>query len=175
MVVTDHDTIEGARHLKGHPSLAVVIGEEILTTDGELIGLFLNEPVPSGLSPDEAMAAVKGQGGLVYIEHPYDITRRHLSEDAIESLSREIDIVEVYNGRSDDRANRRAGDLCATIGAAPGAGSDAHTLRELGSVYIEMEDFEGPQDFLAKLRMGRIVVGRSRWRLIAEARFRRRR
>src|SRR5207253_6647504 len=99
LVLTDHNTIDGARELveAGEP---VVIGQEILTTEGEVIGLFLKEAVPKRLSPEEAIAAIKGQGGLVYLEHPYDTGRRNLREATIERLADQIDIVEVYNGRS---------------------------------------------------------------------------
>jgi PHP-associated len=83
-----------------------------------------------------------------------------------------IDIVEVFNGRSDSDANRRASDLRDTLGAAPGAGSDGHTVREIGSVYVQMEDFEGAPDFLAKLRQAAIVKGRSKLLLAAEAKLR---
>jgi len=171
--ITDHNTIDGASELR-NAGLRVVVGEEILTTDGEVVGLFLSQAIRAGLSARDTVAAVKQQGGLVYVEHPYDMNRRRLSEKAIEEVAESIDIVETFNGRADPRANRRAEDLRATIGAAPGAGSDAHTLKELGSVYIEMETFDGPQDFLAKLRLGKIVVGRSRLRLMAEKRLRRR-
>ena len=82
-----------------------------------------------------------------------------------------IDIVEVFNGRSDEKANQLAEDLCGTLGAAPGAGSDAHTLEEIGTAYVEIEDFEGPSDFLVKLRRARIVKGRSKLLLMLEARL----
>ena len=114
---------------------------------------------------------IKDQGGLVYLEHPYDATRRHLGDEAIEALADLIDIVEVFNGRSDEKANRRAKELCSTLGAAPGAGSDAHKIADLGSVYVEMEDFEGVPDFLAKLHEAKIVVGRSKLLLSAQAKL----
>jgi predicted metal-dependent phosphoesterase TrpH len=166
--LTDHDTIDGALKLRA-AGVRVVVGEEIVTTEGELIGLFLTERVPTGLSSKDAVGRIKAQGGLVYLEHPYDSSRRHLTEEAIEKLADVIDIVEVFNGRSDETANRRARDLCETLGAAPGAGSDAHTLGEIGSVYVEMEDFKGASDFLSNLRGSRIVTGRSKLRLAAEA------
>jgi predicted metal-dependent phosphoesterase TrpH len=150
----------------------VVVGEEVMTTGGELIGLFLKEAVPAALAPKEAALRIKSQGGLVYLEHPYDTFRRHLSEEAIETIADLIDIVEVFNGRSDEKANRRADDLCGILGAAPGAGSDAHTVSEIGSVYVEMEDFEGASDFLAKLHEAKIVTGRSKLLLAAEAKLR---
>jgi predicted metal-dependent phosphoesterase TrpH len=148
-----------------------VVGEEITTTDGELIGLFLQNRISPGLPARQTALEIKDQGGLVYLQHPYDPFRRHLSEEAIEGLSDLIDIVEVFNARSDEKTNRRAAELREVLGAAPGAGSDAHTLRELGSVYVEMKDFDGPQDFLRNLRGARIVKGRPKFILMAEARF----
>ena len=107
----------------------------------------------------------------MYLQHPYDPYRRRLREDAIERVADRIDVVEVFNGRADEDANRRAADLCAILGAAPGAGSDAHTLPELGAVYVEMEPFNGPEDFLDRLRRGTIVRRPSRLRLMVEARL----
>ena len=150
----------------------MVVGEEITTTDGELIGLFLKRRVRPGLTARETALEIKHQGGLVYLEHPYDEYRRHLKEGAIEDLSDLIDIVEVYNARSDEKTNRRAEELCEILGAAPGAGSDAHTVRELGSVYVEMEDFDSPETFLANLRGARIVRGRPKLLLMAAAQLR---
>src|SRR5205807_7808248 len=138
--LTDHEGIAGAQSLV-EAGLPAVIGQEVLTTEGELIGLFLNEPVPSRLSPEETVDAIKGQGGLVYLEHPYDGSRRNLREEAIERIAAQIDIVEVFNGRSRPDFNRRADELRSTLGVAAGAGSDAHTLKEIGAVYVEMEAF----------------------------------
>ncbi len=170
--LTDHDTIAGAVRLRGTGRSRVVVGEEIMTTGGELIGLFLAKAVQTGLTPKQAAAEIKTQGGLVYLEHPYDPLRRHLNEDAIEDLADSIDIVEVHNGRSDAQANRRAEDLCGILGAARGAGSDAHSAGELGTVYVEMEDFDGAGDFLANLNSARIVKGRPKFLLMAEAKLR---
>lgn len=175
MFLTDHNTIAGAVGLRAESSAAVVVGEEVLTTEGEIIGLFLGKTIPHGLTPRETAIAIKAQGGLVYLEHPFDEFRRHLMEDAIETIADLVDIVEVFNGRSGPDANRRAEDLCTILDAAAGAGSDAHSLKEIGSVYVEIEEFEGAQDFLAKLRDARIVVGRRKLFLIAEAKFRYRR
>ena len=159
--LTDHEGIDGAQSLL-EAGQAVIVGQEILTSEGELIGLFLKEAVPSRLSPERTVDAIRGQGGLVYLEHPYDTTRRNLREEAIERIAAQIDIVEVFNGRSQPEFNRRAEDLRSTLGVPGGAGSDAHTLGEIGSVYVEMEGFDGAQDFLAKLRSGRVVT-RGRW------------
>ena len=142
-----------------------------MTTEGELIGLFLERPLQSGRTAKETALEIRAQGGLVYLEHPYDSFRRHLSEPGIETVAGLVDIVEVFNGRSEEEANRRAQDLCDILGAAPGAGSDAHSLKEIGSVYVEMEDFEDAQDFLGKLRSGKIVKRRPKLLLMAEAKL----
>lgn len=169
--LTDHDSIAGATQLWRQEPEQVVIGQEVMTSEGELIGLFLERELPRGLTPEEAILQIKAQGGLVYLQHPYDPYRRRLREDAIERVADRIDVVEVFNGRADEDANRRAADLCAILGAAPGAGSDAHTLPELGAVYVEMEPFNGPEDFLDRLRRGTIVRRPSRLRLMVEARL----
>ena len=173
--LTDHDTTVAAVRLQIVSRQRVVVGEEITTTDGELIGLFLQRRIRPGLTARQTALEIKDQAGLVYLEHPYDQFRRHLSEEAIEDLADLIDIVEVFNARSDEKTNRRAEELREILGAAPGAGSDAHTLRELGSVYMEMENFDGAQDFLANLRSARVVRGRPKLLLMAEARLRQRR
>jgi len=157
IVLTDHDGIEGAQELL-EAGLPIIIGQEIMTTEGELIGLFLKRGILSRLSPERTVDAIKDQGALVYLEHPYDSSRRNLREEAIERIAGQIDIVEVFNGRSQPEFNRRAEELRSTLGVAAGAGSDAHTLREIGAAYVEMEAFEGPQDFLKKLRRSKVVA-----------------
>jgi predicted metal-dependent phosphoesterase TrpH len=170
--LTDHDTTLAAVRLQVVSRRRVVVGEEITTTEGELIGLFLQHRIAPGLTARQTALEIKDQGGLVYLEHPYDPFRRHLREEAIEDLADLIDIVEVFNARSDEKTNHRAEELREILGAAPGAGSDAHTLKELGSVYMEMENFDGAQDFLANLRNARIVKRRPKFLLMAEARLR---
>jgi predicted metal-dependent phosphoesterase TrpH len=155
--LTDHEGIAGAQSLL-EAGESAVIGQEVMTTEGEVIGLFLEQAVPSRLSPERTVDAIKGQGGLVYLEHPYDPGRRHLREEAIERIAGNIDIIEVVNGRSQPALNRRAEELRATLGVPGGAGSDAHTLAEIGSVFVEMEAFDGPQDFLVKLRRSKVVT-----------------
>jgi predicted metal-dependent phosphoesterase TrpH len=172
LFLTDHDTTVAAFRLQVASRRRVVVGEEITTTDGELIGLFLQRRIPPGLTARQTALEIKDQAGLVYLEHPYDQFRRHLSEEAIEDLAGLIDIVEVFNARSDEKTNHRAEELREILGAAAGAGSDAHTLKELGSVYVEMENFDGAHDFLANLRSARIVKGRPKLLLMAEARLR---
>ena len=166
--ITDHGSIKGAELMRARYPEEIVAGQEVTTTEGDLIGLFLKQRLPSGMTPEDTIAMIKAQDGLVYLEHPYDTRRRCLTESAIERIATDIDIVEVFNGRATDESNRKAQDLCLTIGAAAGAGSDAHTISEIGTVYVELAPFAGSRDFLVKLRSGRIVHP-NRWVLAARS------
>lgn len=168
VVLTDHDSIDGAIELRRN-GIRVIVGQEITSEDGELIGLFIERAIPAGLSAEAAVAEIKAQGGLVYVEHPYDARRRPLRDEAIERIADLIDIVEIWNGRAKPADNRRAEDLRATLGAAPGAGSDAHRADDIGRAYVELAPFTGPQDFLANLRTARVVVEPNRLMLRAKA------
>jgi predicted metal-dependent phosphoesterase TrpH len=159
VAVTDHNSIEGALAVQRIAPFKVIIADEIKTVDGELTGLFLKEAVPPGLTPEETIERVKAQGGLVSLPHPFDRIRREpLRERARERILRDLDIIEVFNSRTTFRSdNERAHRLAEELGLPMGAGSDAHAPWELGTTYVEMPDFEGPQQFLEALRQGHIV------------------
>ena len=157
VVLTDHDTMDGALRLQ-QLGVSTLAGQEITTTHGELIGLFLATAIPARLSPAETVERIHAQGGLVYLQHPYDSRRRRLREEEIERLADAIDIVEVWNGRSTPSDNRRAAELCATLGAVAAVGSDAHRLDEIGRAYVEVAPFQGPAEFLDRLRRARLAV-----------------
>ena len=160
LCITDHNAIKGAVDLVGRLACRVIVGEELRTHAGEIIGLFLQERIPVGIQPAEAARAIRGQGGIVYIPHPYDPMRRNLSETALDSLIDEglVDAIEVINAKTSLRSlNERAASTAAEHGLAAGAGSDAHVPDAIGAAYVEMPDFDGPHDFLAKLRLGRTV------------------
>lgn len=159
VAVTDHNSIEGALAVQRIAPFKVIIADEIKTTDGELTGLFLREAVPAGLTPEETIERVKAQGGLVSLPHPFDRIRREpLRERARQRILRDLDVIEVFNSRTTFRSdNEKARQLAEELGLPMGAGSDAHSPWELGTTYVEMPDFEGPQEFLQALRHGRIV------------------
>ena len=180
LAVTEHNNIEGALAVQRIAPFKVIIAEEVKTADGELTGLFLKEPVPPGLTPEETIERVKAQGGLVSLPHPFDRIRREpLRAQARERILSHLDVIEVFNSRTTFRSdNEKARRLAEELGLPMGAGSDAHSPWELGTTYVEMPDFEGPQEFLEALRQGRIVgrpanplvhvistVGKLRWRL----------
>jgi predicted metal-dependent phosphoesterase TrpH len=158
--VTDHQSIAGALELRERLQVRVVVGEELRTAAGEIIGLFLTERLPAGVDPIEAARAIRDQGGIVYIPHPFDPMRRNLSEPALYALAEHdlIDAVEVLNAKTSlSHLNEQAAAFADTYELAAGAGSDAHVPLALGAAYVEMPDFDGPTDFLAKLRAGRVV------------------
>ena len=160
LCITDHNAVAGAVELQRHLPCRVVVGEEVRTAAGELIGLFLSERVPMGAPPAETARTIRDQGGVVYVPHPFDPMRRNLTEPALLALAGEglIDAVEVFNAKTSLQSlNRRAAEFAESHDLAAGAGSDAHVPGGIGSAYVEMPDFDGPHDFLDKLRAGRVV------------------
>lgn len=144
LAITDHDRIDGAlvaRELVASvpdaaPGLTVIVGQEIRTSSGDLIGVFLSEPVPPGLSPAEAIAAVRAQGGLVGMAHPYDRFRGSVGRGevaATEEVAAAVDWIETWNARLIfGDGNSRAAALAAQVGKPGVAVSDSHTTMELG-------------------------------------------
>ena len=165
IAVTDHNEVDGALEVRdlAPPELKVIVAEEIKTPYGEITGFFLRERIPPGLGPVETCRAIKEQGGLVSIPHPYDRVRNSpLDEDQVSGILPYIDIVEVFNARTTlERDNERAKAFATEHGFAMGAGSDAHCTLELGAVAVVMPPFEGPDGFLASLREASITGRRS--------------
>ena len=163
LCITDHGTTNGAVELASRLGCRVVIGQEVRTGVGEIIGLFLTERVPSGLRPEEVCMAITAQGGLVYIPHPFDPMRACLREDVLLGLVGDglVDAVEVRNAKTSlEHLNERAARLAADNDLAAGAGSDAHEPSAIGAAYVEMPDFDdgSAQSFLAALRSSSSVV-----------------
>jgi predicted metal-dependent phosphoesterase TrpH len=141
LAITDHDRIDGALEAQSlaareAPGLTVIVGQEIRTTAGDLIGVFLREAVPVGLSPAEAIAAVHGQGGLVGIAHPFDRFRGSMGRGeaaSLEEAAAQVDWIEAWNARlMIGDGNARAAELAARLGKPGIAVSDAHTTLEVG-------------------------------------------
>jgi len=158
IAVADHGTIEGALKLKDIAPFTVIVAEEILTPYGEIMGMFLTEGIPSGLSIEQTIAHIKAQGGLVCIPHPFDAFRQSaLDSRIIETTADQIDILEVFNSRSPLlRSSTKASLFAEKYGMAKSAGSDAHTASEIGNAYVEMPEFNGKDDFLQALQKGKI-------------------
>lgn len=160
--VTDHNTIEGALRLREMaPGFRVVVGEEIYSRDGEIIGLFLERPIPAQLSAAQTVELIREQGGLVYIPHPFSRNRlRHLKLPVLTELVPRIDAIEIFNAREAfASSNAKALAFAIRHGLPGGVGSDSHQVRELGGAYVEIDDFTTPQELLDALRRG-TVTGR---------------
>ena len=148
-----------------------MVGEEVRTHRGEIIGLFLTERVPQGLPARETAQRIRDQGGLVYVPHPFDELRHNLDTATLVELAGEglIDALEVFNAKTSLQSlNQRASDLAAELGLPGGAGSDSHVPEALGAAYVEMPPFSDPASFLDGLRQARVVGHHSdparRWR-----------
>ena len=161
LAVTDHNTISGALEMKRVAPFRVIVGEEILTTRGEIIGLFLSEEVPPRLTPVETVSRIKDQGGLACVPHPFDRFRPHsrLRPDVLEALAPALDLIEVFNSRTyllSDSA--RALEFAQSHGLPGTAGSDAHVIGEIGRSYVEIPDFNDAEQFRLALSQARVIA-----------------
>lgn len=162
IAITDHNVFDGAREgveLARGGDLVVIPGEEIKTdSQGEVIGLFLEEEIPRGMSFGDTLAAIREQGGIVYLPHPFD--RMHAIPDPA-TLHRhlaEIDVFEVYNARLlRESFNDEAVRFARKYRLLQGAGSDAHVLQGVGTGALRMRRFEGPEEFLLSLRTAEVL------------------
>ncbi|MDD1660702.1 MAG: PHP domain-containing protein [Methanomicrobiales archaeon] len=162
-VVCDHDTLSGSlaliRALRGiRADVPEIPAMEITTGEGEIIGLFLTDEIPPGLSAAETLDRIRGQGALSLVPHPFCTYRSRVLRHALrDTLSGRIDIIEGYNGRNlADADNQAALEYARERGLPVSAGSDAHTPMELGRTYMALEPFASPPEFLAALRSARI-------------------
>jgi predicted metal-dependent phosphoesterase TrpH len=166
--ITDHNEIWGAQKLQelveeekikkaGFP-LTIIVGEEVSTVHGEILGLFLKERIPAGMSPKETVLAIKEQGGLAVLPHGFDPLKRwRLQPTALETVADQIDVVETFNARiSQLRWNQAAVDWAKLHNVPMSAGSDAHTLADIGSAWVEVpvQFIQNPQELLGALKSG---------------------
>lgn len=162
VAIADHGTIVGALKLKEIAPFEVIVAEEILTPLGEIMGLFLRDEIPSGISAEEAIAQIRAQKGLVCLSHPFDRLRGIVNYQEMEKLLPEIDVIEVFNSRVIlSSPNRKAKLFAQEYGLLCSAGSDAHIPHEIGRAYVEMPEFNGSEEFRAALAQGKIFGRRS--------------
>jgi hypothetical protein len=162
IAVTDHDVIQGAIELRRvAPWLNVIVGEEISSSQGEIVGLFLNEKIEPGRPLRETCLIIKDQGGLVYVPHPLDKFKAHrVRSKHLAEVIDLVDIIEVYNAKvSLNIYNTKAGRLAERHGKVAAVGSDSHYVNSIGTALNVMEPFEGPSDFLEKLAKAKFRTG----------------
>jgi predicted metal-dependent phosphoesterase TrpH len=158
VAVTDHNTIRGALAVRELADFPVIVGEEVRSKDGEILGLFLSEEIPKGLSAGDTIARIKNQDGIVGVPHPFDSLRSALREHALLAYIDQIDFIEGLNARMIFRShNEKARKFAAARNLPVSAGSDAHSPWEVGRVWAETPPFEGAADFVDALRQGHLV------------------
>jgi len=162
IAVTDHNVLGGAleavERARGR-KLIVIPGEEVKTADqGEVIGLFLREEIPRGMSFGETVEAIRAQGGLVYLPHPFDRMHAIPKPETLHRHLPEIDVLEVYNARLlFDAYNDEALRFARKYNLTPGAGSDAHVVAGIGTGAVRMRRFRGPEEFLVSLHTAEVL------------------
>ncbi len=170
LAITDHERLDGAFRARdlAPPELRVIVGEEIRTTGGDIIWLYLERAVPGGLSVAEAVAAIREQGGLVGLPHPFDRfrssggSRAGVAEEALRELAGQVDFVEAHNGRAIGGGNARAAAFAVQHGLPAVAASDAHTVQELGLAYTILPGDPGTAAEMRQALVGAgLVLGRA--------------
>jgi predicted metal-dependent phosphoesterase TrpH len=158
LAVCDHGTTEGALKLQAIAPFKVIVAEEILTPHGEIMGMFLKETIPSLITPEETIKRIREQDGLICIPHPFDRFRSSAFQGInLEAIKADIDIIEVYNARTLPFQDRKqALEFAQRYNYKKSAGSDAHSISEIGRTCIEMPDFNDKQGFLIALEQGKI-------------------
>lgn len=161
LCITDHNAIAGAKQLadilEREGICRVIVGSEVKTQTGEVIGLFLKDRIPFGAPAVETAQAIRAQDALVYVPHPFDVMRRNLAESSLNELASKslLDAVEIFNAKTSlPSLNVRAEEFAKQHDLAGGVGSDAHVPLAIGAAFIDMPDFDGPQEFLDSLRRG---------------------
>jgi predicted metal-dependent phosphoesterase TrpH len=158
IAITDHNEVSGALEARKIAAelddIKVIVAEEVKTAEqGEVIGLFLEEKIPKGLTMAETIAAIRDQGGLVYVPHPFDRFHSVPDYEHLLDIVEEIDILEVFNPRvALTSFNEEAVRFARKYRIVPGAGSDSHVAQGLGSVRQRIHDFDGPAEFLEAMR-----------------------
>lgn len=167
LAVTDHNEIWGALELAKHstPDLQIIVGEEVYTSEGEIIGLFLTELIPRGLTPEETVERIHAQGGIALLPHGFDpLKPSRLTPAARARVAGQLDVIEGLNGHVSWTGWNAQAVLWGNLnGKTLSAGSDAHRAKDLGSVYVETptRTIATPKDLLEALRTGNL---QGRWR-----------
>jgi predicted metal-dependent phosphoesterase TrpH len=162
IAITDHNSIDLALELHKELGNAIIVGEEIDTKQGEIIGLFLGEAIPRGLDLTEAITAIKSQGGIVYLPHPFETVRKGVQRKDLDNVTDLIDIVEVYNGRALAQNKGPEAAVWARLNQKAGAASsDAHGIRGVGTAYTTVAKLPTAQNFMKLMETGHLTMERA--------------
>ena len=161
VAVTDHNRIDGALALRHSLGDRIIVGEEILSSSGEIIGLFLDEEIPSGLTAEETIRRIKLQNGIVYIPHPFETIRKGLHPAILEELADQIDIIEICNGRAFMQNRSEQAVVWSRLNHVLGvSASDAHGFKGLGKTYMLVDEMPNRENFLSLISDGSVITDR---------------
>lgn len=165
LVITDHNSVAGARAAQALDPQLVIIGEEIMTTRGEILAAFVREEIPPYLTPERTLSLLKEQGAFISVSHPFDEMRAGgWKEDDLLEILPQVDAIEIYNSRCIlPRFNRRAGLFAQRHNVAGTVGSDAHAAFEVGRSLLLLDQFEGPDGMRKVIRQAKFRVKWSPW------------
>lgn len=165
LVITDHNSIAGGRTAQKLDPELVIVGEEIMTTKGEILAAYVQEEIPAGLTPQETIRILKEQGAFISVSHPYDTHRKGgwLEADLLEIIS-QVDAIEVFNSRCmDPRFNHKAKAFAEKHDLPGTVGSDAHGAFEVGRSVLLLDQFEGPEGMRKVIRQAKMQTRLSPW------------
>lgn len=161
IAVTDHNTIDAALKIQDTLGEKIIVGEEVMTADGEIIGLFLHKPIPAELPLKKAIQLIKDQGGIVYIPHPFETIRKGIHPELLDAHSNEIDIIEVCNGRAFLQNRSAQAVVWSRLNHVAGAASsDAHGSSGVGTTYTLVDAAPTRDNIVSLLRQGRLITER---------------
>lgn len=140
VAITDHNEMRFAKKMQEEFGEKIIVGEEITTTEGEIIGLFLEKKIPGGLSAKETVVQIKLQNGLIYIPHPFETFRKGIQQSTLEEIVKDVDIIEGFNGRGKWRGKADEASKFAHMHGIPmAASSDAHGYMGIGFTYSKLK------------------------------------
>jgi len=165
LIITDHNSIAGALAAQKLDPQLVIVGEEIMTTRGEILAAFVKEEIPAGLTPKETLRRLKEQGAFISVSHPYDTHRKGgWQESDLLEIIPHVDAIEIFNSRCmDPRFNRRAELFAQRHNLAGTVGSDAHAAFEVGRSIMVLDQFEGPEGMRSVIRQAKLTMRLSPW------------
>lgn len=167
VAITDHNRIDFALDLHNEIGDKIIVGEEIMSSEGEIIGLFLSREIKPGLTPLQTIETIKAQGGIVYIPHPFETIRKGLHPTIVDELQNDIDIIEVCNGRAFFQDKSEQAVVWAKTNGKPGsASSDAHGYKGLGSTYMILSDMPTCDTLIRLISRGTSITHRPTIRAI---------
>lgn len=161
IAITDHDQIDYALTIHKKLGDSIIVGEEVSTTQGEIIGLYLSKIIPAGMSAMDTVRAIKAQNGIVYIPHPFETVRKGITKQTLDEIATFVDIIEAHNGRAFFQNKGPEAVVWARLnGVSKSASSDAHGRKGIGTTYTAIAFAPTQQNLVSQLQKGRLYVDR---------------